>query len=181
MQPQALNNCWLLKSFCACPSRSASEEYQLHSRWLELRKTKRVNGGVCYKGKTSQRSRPQSVNRWAEWDQPIFWATAWAENGLIRWLMGKWPANDVSKHTASLRDIQKLAVPILHVGWQEELEWIKEGEERQHKWPNPVSPYALAPELRPVVGGGPHHSIHHGSKSLLLPTSNFHNAQCLHW
>lgn len=56
--------------------------------------------------------------------------------------MSKQPANDVSKHTASLRDIQKLAVPILHVRWQEELEWTEEGEERQYKWHNPVFPYA---------------------------------------
>lgn len=62
MQPQALNNCWLLKSFCACPNRSAPVEYQLHSHWLKLQKTKRVNKGVGYKGKISQCSQTPEPN-----------------------------------------------------------------------------------------------------------------------
>lgn len=73
---------------------------------------------------------PQSTERWAKWDQLIFCAIACAENVLTLWLMSKRPANDVSKHTASLRDVQKLAVPILHVGWREESEWIEEVERK---------------------------------------------------
>lgn len=37
----------------------------------------------------------------------------------------------------------------------------------------------LGKSLGPVLWGEPHHSIQHGSKSLQLPTSNFHNAQVL--
>lgn len=118
MQPQALNNCWLLKSFCACPNRSVCVEYQLHLQWLGLRKTKRVNEGMSYKGKTSQGScplehRPMSRMR----------STNIVGNCVSRKCTNALIDEQATCQWCSLRDIQKLAVPILHVGWHEELEW----------------------------------------------------------
>lgn len=153
-----------------------SEEYRLHLQWLKHQENKkRVNKGTWYKGQFTQCSQPLEYRPMRGMRSNYI-----LENVLMHWLMSEQPASNVSKTHGFFEGNSEAchAHPLCRLTGG--IGMKRRGGRKTMEVPQPsVSICCCVRVLGPVLWGEPHHSIHHGSKSLLLPSSNFHNALVL--